>query len=255
MEKGVTFKTFDHKGLKIFYRVETADELVLKDSFKNDIFFHELPYLNLSKYPVIIDIGAHIGTFSIYCSTKFKNANILAYEASKETYDILEKNVTSNSLASKIQISHKAVSSIDSKVKLYHNIEDGNWGHTISKAVSDSYEEVDSTSLDSIFEEYQLNNIDLIKFNCEGSEFDIIMKTKLSHLRKIRLSIILYHCDLVDDAYTLEDLTGRLKEAGHDCFRLHETKNRGWIISVNKIHYSSHVFKLLSKIKRRLLRQ
>src|SRR6266581_833576 len=52
-------------GFEIAYRKNTADESVIADSFENDIFFSGVPEYQPEEGHVIIDIGAHIGTFSL----------------------------------------------------------------------------------------------------------------------------------------------------------------------------------------------
>src|SRR5262249_36312649 len=53
------FEDFD-----VAYRAGTSDEEVLRASFANDIFFTAVPEYRPSPNDTIIDVGAHIGTFS-----------------------------------------------------------------------------------------------------------------------------------------------------------------------------------------------
>lgn len=49
----------------MFYREDTAGESVLEHSFDNDIFFSATPYYKPPRNATVIDVGAHIGTFSL----------------------------------------------------------------------------------------------------------------------------------------------------------------------------------------------
>src|SRR5690606_4150668 len=89
---------FRYDTLTVYYRKGTEDEKVLTHSFDNDIFFKEIPSFKPRKTPVIIDVGAHIGTFSILSFLKFPRSRIFSVEASQETYEVLEKNIRSNDL-------------------------------------------------------------------------------------------------------------------------------------------------------------
>ncbi len=79
--------------LKIAYRKEMPDKVVLKENFKNETFFTGVPEYNLKPDNIIIDIGAHIGAFSILAASKLRKGKVYAIEVSKENFQYLEKNV------------------------------------------------------------------------------------------------------------------------------------------------------------------
>lgn len=245
-------KCKDINGLSVWYRSETEDELVLNDSFENDLFYRELPYLRFAKKPIIVDVGAHIGTFAMLSAIKFPDASIFAFEASLDTFSLLKKNVESNSLQTRIKYFHQALCGTDGPVTLFHNEEHGNWGHTISREISSSAETVNGVSLSTFIREYNIAEIDLIKFNCEGAEFDILLSMSSADLRKISCAIILYHLDLTMIDKPLEKLVARLEEASLKFFFLHQTPQRGWLIVFNEQSYSPLWFPLIGKIKRKL---
>jgi FkbM family methyltransferase len=240
---------FWFNSLKIFFRKGTEDEKVLSHSFDNDIFFKEIPSFKPQKNPVIVDVGAHIGTFSILSAIKFPQARIFSIEASKETFDILQKNIDENHLP--IQASHNALLDREEKVRLYHSSKTGNWGHSVTKELSNSFEEVDSVSLNLFIKENEIDFIDLIKFNCEGAEFDVLLNTNEGVLRKIGLAIILYHEDLSSSGYTLNDLLPLFKPESFRVICIARGNKRGWLIVWNKKIYS-HSYFFLSAFKRRL---
>ena len=237
-------------GFKISYRKGTEDEVVLKETFDDNIFYRDLPYVKFNHQPVIVDIGAHIGTFAIQTASKYPNALVYAFEASEETFSLLDRNIRENALAGRVTAINKAVSSKDGQVTLYHNLVEGNWGHTIAKDISNSSETVASTTLSSFMSDTGLESIDLIKFNCEGAEFEIIYHTGPALLARIKCAIVLYHCDLVPENYKVDGLVRLLNTAGHHCFLLHQRQDRGWIISVNKKFYSPTLFGMLGRAKR-----
>lgn len=243
-------ETKEFSGLRVCYRKGTEDEVVLRETFEENIFYRDLPYLKLEKRPVVVDIGAHIGTFAIQTATKYPKATVYAFEASHETFSLLEGNVCENGLTGRVVVVNKAVSAKDGEVTLYHNLVDGNWGHTISKKVSDSIEIVESTTLSRFMKNSRIEAIDLLKSNCEGAEFEIILNTSLDDLARVKCAIVLYHCDLVGGSQTVEKLVRRLTAAGHHCFLLYQKRDRGWIISISRKYYSSFWFGLLGRIKR-----
>src|SRR5438046_1462116 len=60
----------------IAYRAGTSDEEVLKASFEHDIFFTAVPEYRLAPDDTIIDVGAHIGTFSLLAASKVPNGRV-----------------------------------------------------------------------------------------------------------------------------------------------------------------------------------
>lgn len=249
MDRNVILEKILYKGMEIAYRKGTEDEKVLNHSFGKDIFFKEIPSFRPHRNPVIIDIGAHIGTFSILSSIKYPDATIYAYEASLDSYRLLEVNRQINNLH-RIKIFHRAVAGLCGSVKLFHSQQTGNWGHSITKPLSTSFEDVEAINLSTIFEDNNIQFVDLIKFNCEGAEFDIIFKTPDSVLTKIGLAIILYHEDLYAGDGNAARLASWLKTLGFRVITIKKGDKRGWLIAWNKKRYSWIYFVFKAFIRR-----
>lgn len=237
MAEELELSVYSYKGVEVHYRSGTKDEKVLAHSFIHDIFFPEIPSFKPSKKPVIIDVGAHIGTFSVLCAIKYPEASIYAYEACHDTFRVLEKNKSSNNFT-RIHPFHKAVAGVKGTAKLFHSAENGNWGHSITKALSSSFEEVTSTTLEDITTENQIDTIDLIKLNCEGAEFEIIFNTPHDVIKKIGLGIILYHEDLEATAGNARELSALFKKLNFRIVTIKTGEKRGWLIVWNKRKYS-----------------
>jgi hypothetical protein len=64
-----------------------------KESFFEEAYLKYFPnnFLTKSK-PIVIDIGANVGFFSIFAYTKFDNPRILSYEPIRRNFLELEKN-------------------------------------------------------------------------------------------------------------------------------------------------------------------
>ena len=52
---------------------------------------------------VIVDIGANVGTFSVYAGTSARNLTIYAYEPATEFFELLRHNLRLNGLESAVQ--------------------------------------------------------------------------------------------------------------------------------------------------------
>jgi len=243
-------KQVPYKNFIVNFRENTADEAVLEHSFDRDIFFSSIPYYTPPANAIIIDVGAHIGTFSLLMADKSPEGKYFALEPAEDTYTVLEKNVVDNNLVGRLIPCKIALFNKNSKVKLYHDEYSGNWGHSIVNRLSKTFEEVTTITLDSFFEHHQISHCDLIKFNCEGAEFKIIENVSKSVLNKINTWVILYHEDLeMKGNHTA--IIKRLKSNGYfvNLIRVSDDQKRGWITATK--NYRQYIwFSLRSKMNR-----
>jgi len=218
-------------GFTILYREGTPDEDVLRCSFERDRFFPAVPEYRPRRYDTIIDVGAHIGTFSLLAASKVTKGKVLAVEASEESFDYLRRNIKANSIENIVPI-HLALADHKGIARLYRSPE-GNWADTITKEVSREYEEVVADTLANLMNDNSIRRCDFMKINCEGAEFPIILSTPREILRRIRTILILYHLDLIA-GYSELGLIDRLHECGFRTRIRNRTARRGWIIARNK---------------------
>jgi FkbM family methyltransferase len=222
---GIGLGRFDGRWLA--YRLHSVDTAVLHHSFANDIFFAAIPDLTLADDAVIVDVGAHIGTFALLASEKALRGRVYAIEASRETFNLLAANVELNR-RSNIELSHLALAGHDGPITLHHD-PDGNYGHSITKSLSASHEVVPGVTLERYLNDRALADVAVAKFNCEGAEFPILLTASPATLRRIAVMVILYHCDLAGQPVTA--LIDHLHAAGFSTRRREESADRGWIIA------------------------
>ena len=138
---------------------------------------------------IIIDIGGHIGLFSLYASQFCKNGLIYSFEPVPENYNLLIDNIQSNDL-NQIKTFNLEVSNSNSNVKLYLN--DDEAGHSIFSKSSKTIT-VDAISLQQIFDDNNIENCNFLKLDCEGTEYEILQNLPLSYFNKIEKIVIEYH--------------------------------------------------------------
>jgi FkbM family methyltransferase len=214
-------------GFSVAYREGTADEKVIAHSFDNDIFFVDVPQYTPKPNDTVLDIGAHIGTFSLLSASKSPKGKVHAIEASRETFNYLRINAALNPQLNVVP-HHLALTDHDGHVTLHHDR--GNWGHSIMKQLSPRGETVPATSLSSFVVANKIGKIAFIKFNCEGAEFPILMKAPVELLQTVNVMLVLYHLDLAQ-GYELQGLLEKLEAAGFRNTIIEKRSTRGWIIS------------------------
>lgn len=225
-EAGLRIGSFD--GFEVAHRLDSADEDVIGHSFEQDIFLAAVPDYRLPTDGVVLDVGAHIGTFSLLTARMAPKGRVIAIEASRETADLLRINAALNGLGH-ISVHHAALSAEDGTVHLHHDAA-GNWGHTIMQAMSPHSEAVTAITLRTLIAREDIHRIDLAKFNCEGAEFPILLGADLDDLKLFRKMIVLYHEDLVP-GQSHAALVARLNAAGLETEVRDVWGQRGWIIA------------------------
>lgn len=218
----------DWRGIQMAYRKGSVDEQVIKDTIYDDIFFKGVPEYVSKPNDVIIDVGAHIGAFSVMAAMRIPKGRVYSIEPSQKSYELLLQNIGLNQLGTITPIK-SALFDRKGEIKLFHDVEQGNWGHSIIKEFSLEGEIVQCDTLQNFFADNDIRKCDFMKFNCEGAEFCILLSTPIETLKKVSVILILYHCD-IEKKYTLNELTSHLKKADFIIIKRFQFGDRGWII-------------------------
>ena len=181
----VIFETYS--GLKIKLRTRSTDLMALTNVWLVEEYSGSNFRINAND--VIIDIGAHVGLFTLYASQYCKNGTIFCFEPVDENYDILVDNITQNNLKN-VKPFKSAVSKSESTITIYRKKDEA--GHSMFSFTSHALK-VDSISLKKIIDENSVNQCNLIKIDCEGAEYEIIESLPLEYFKKISKLIIEYH--------------------------------------------------------------
>lgn len=220
---------------QVAYRKGTADERVLGHSFDHDIFFSGVPEYESANDHVIIDVGAHIGTFSLLASSRVSLGKVFAIEASEDSFNLLRINVALNN-ATNVSVHHLALSDRRGKCTLYHDT--GTWGHTVVKPLSAERETVECCTLSDFLESNGIDRCHFMRLNCEGAEFPILLSTPSSVLQRCQIILVLYHCDLWR-SNTEADLLSYFQSSGFNTALRNRSGKRGWIIATRAMSTES----------------
>ncbi len=117
----------------------------------------------------VIDIGANAGTLTLVAAALTGNTGkVLAFEPSPKFANIIQKNIVLNHLESIVTVHQVALGASEGQVYLNENVTDDTTNY-----VSNSGTAVPLNTLDSFTE--NLNQIDFLKMDAEGSEYDILI--------------------------------------------------------------------------------
>jgi len=124
----------------------------------------------------VIDVGGHLGAFSLYAAQQGARA-VYVYEPDATLFEVLGRNVIANHFEGRIHVCHAAViGHKHSEVTFYP---EGNASGHIERRETDlaAGVTVRATTIENIVIEHALERIDLLKLDCEGSEYEIVLNT------------------------------------------------------------------------------
>jgi FkbM family methyltransferase len=141
---------------------------------------------------VVIDIGANIGVFSAFAALHARDVEVFAYEPSPENASLLRTNVAVID-QSRVRVFEQAVAGWTGRRILEAN--PSNWiVHTLAEPGSTATGlPVTCVSLDDLMEQNAIKHCDLLKMDCEGSEYEILRSTRPETLRCIDKIVGEYH--------------------------------------------------------------
>jgi FkbM family methyltransferase len=123
----------------------------------------------------IIDIGANIGTFAVLAgSIVGPTGRVIAFEPVYETFERLKRNVASNGLHN-TECHRAAIDSREGTITL-RVFEKSAYSSAYFDYKTDDdrpSETVSCLTLDQVFKDFQIERVNLLKVDCEGSEFGI----------------------------------------------------------------------------------
>jgi len=137
---------------------------------------------------IVIDIGANIGLFSLLAAQK--GAKVQAFEPEPDNFAILQRNCQLNA-ADDVTARQAAVSTASGVSTLYLHDNTGYTGrHSLFPGRGTRTIEVSSLTLDEIVASAGRDSVDLVKIDCEGSEYDIIYGSSIDTLDRVKQVIV-----------------------------------------------------------------
>ena len=214
---GYTLQRVEKSGIPFFVRQGTVDINVLDEVIVGDPY--QLQSINLRSNPNIVDVGAHIGAFTKYSAWRWPHAKHYAYEANSRNWEVLEMNL--QDIAHKVTLYRGAlVGSEPTNKRLVINAMEadrvtGGWGIIYS---DEAYEPGIGEAAVDIENFYYikdlwpaLDKVDILKLDCEGSEFSILKHMSDDDLRKVDYLVCEIHCGaLPHHDWTYEEFRAKI---------------------------------------------
>lgn len=150
-------------------------------------------YYNVKKGDIVVDVGAHIGTFAVRAAKAVgAEGMVVAIEPEMNNLRLLERNIRANKVGN-VVIVPKGVWARKDRLKLHMHHHTG--GHSVlCYEDKDRFTEIEVDTLDNILREQGISKVDFIKMDIEGAEIEAYsgMKETLQ-TKDLNLAIAAYH--------------------------------------------------------------
>ena len=159
----------------------------------------------------IVDIGAAIGEFTIFAALDHPDNRVYGFEPFAESFALLQRNIASNRVTG-IQVIPAAVSGESGYVTL-----DAAAGEPL-KLRSHATRHIESSpvrsfSLEDALAHCGIGTCDLLKLDCEGAEYEILMSAPPEVLDRIQRIVMEYHDGVTPHSH--RDLQAFLQARGY----------------------------------------
>jgi FkbM family methyltransferase len=211
------------------YRLSIVDRLIVADYKNRQLKFHysskdervhavlmivgeflDEPHKELEvRNRKVVDIGAYIGDTPIYFALNGAK-HVYAFEPYPYSYILAKRNISANRLDKKITMINAGCGGKKGSMRIKEDYKNVAGSELVN---SGKGKRIQIVSLDSIAKRYSLKDAAL-KIDCEGCEYDIVLKSKITTLRSFGSILVEYH-------YGYDKLNKRLREAG---FSVRHTK-------------------------------
>lgn len=174
----------------------------------------------------VIDIGANVGMFALRVALAARPRRVLCYEPFPESFALLCRNAARNSEVP-IMPFRLAVAGSSGSRTLYVDPSaacNGFFGGAGRPAIT-----VDCVTLAELFERQRIDRCDLLKLDCEGAEFEILLNAPGPVLSRIGPMVLEYHEGLT--SHLSGELVELLRGAGFSVRREASGQRGGYLFA------------------------
>lgn len=189
--RSLNLQVIDLDGLPFTYRGETSDEIVADEIFKAGKYVLPLPEDFQPK--VIIDCGSNIGYSTLFFANVYPDAQIYSIEPEKNNFKFLRFNTI---FYDNIHVINSAIWDKETFARL-EETELGEVGYMTVETGEDDKNSFKTTTLSKIVAENNIEQIDLLKIDIEGSEKEVFGAENVDEwLSKVKVLAIVLHDEL-----------------------------------------------------------
>lgn len=193
----------------------------------------------------ILDIGANFGLYGLIAQKINNESDVIYFEPLKRNVDRIKNNLKINNLVAKIE--KIAISNFNGLATFYDMASEENTIGSFSREFVEAHShhkeiiliKVNVLTLDSYFDQNDLSNLDLLKIDVEGAEFEVLegsQKTLIKYKPDILVEItseenskkiqnLINYLNLEYEFYEIDEMQGLIKKKN-----ISKSGNRNYLI-------------------------
>ncbi|MFL5774163.1 MAG: FkbM family methyltransferase [Flavisolibacter sp.] len=171
---------------KVFFRKDSSDAACFNQVFLGLDYDFEIN----SKPQFIIDCGANVGYTSLFFQKKYPGAHIIAVEPEPTNFEMLQMNTK---LYSNIDCLNYGIWNKNVNLKVTEESKlIGSWGLTVTETEEED-NVIKSITISEVMKLFGKNEIDILKIDIEGSEFEVFTSNYEEWLPQTKVIMIELH--------------------------------------------------------------
>ena len=161
-----------------------SNGLLNKCYFGDETILSVIKKISDQKKVFLLDCGSNYGFYSFYVASLSLGNQVLAFEASPETFNSFKANLELNNFRN-IDYRNLAISEVSGKfISFYESYNDWESSATHNKFKNNKIVNIETTTIDQELSKKDLSNfVVIIKLDIEGNEFNAIEGGKVSILK------------------------------------------------------------------------
>ncbi len=187
------------------FEIKDIDELsILFEIFENNVYSIK----KTDKKIIILDIGANIGLFAIYCKYLCPNSTIYSFEPNPKAYNNIIKNIKLNKFnEDNIILNNFGLSDKTKDAILYINKRDADATTINPNGFIKKKLDIRLKSFKGFLKDKRIKKIDILKIDIEGGEYELLESLSKSDFKKIKsIQIEIHNLDNKRNEKNLLDL-------------------------------------------------
>lgn len=186
------FRYVLRQGMVVNARPFSDDKWTIPEVYTKDDYWHPRFIMDTAK-PVIFDVGANIGCFTLHMLSRFPSARLFAIEPT-DAVNILKLNVQENN-APHVTVIPAALAASTGEVSFYVDPEHSVFSSSIQTAgnAAGATLKVPAVTLSDLLDTHQVDHIDLLKCDIEGGEYEVFRAMTPGVFARIKNITMEYH--------------------------------------------------------------
>jgi FkbM family methyltransferase len=202
-------------GEEAILREGTSDVLVFRELFLQNCYQEAIAAANRTSDRLqILDCGANIGLFAVFCARHFVSPSLVCVEPDAGNLRILEKNVAKLHME---VLSVPAFVGACNGLGYLHDCGVGEWGFEMSRAPVPGVTPTPVLDVPSLMKLVGWDKIDLLKVDIEGSEIEVFASSE-SWIDSVDSMVVEIH-----SGYSLDRFINDISRSGRRWRLCHST--------------------------------